>query len=153
MIVYRLSKSKFAGDLSGKGAEIAGGRWNSKGVAVIYTGESRALCVAEIAVHTGLGNIPKDYQLVSIEIPDDAEIFKIAVTELSPNWSSIPHLATTQILGDRLLQLNRHLVIKVPSAVVQGDFNYLINPKHKDFNKVKIVKIEEFSFDKRMFIK
>ena len=61
MIVYRLCKSIYKKDLSGKGAEIAGGRWNSKGYAILYTSESRSLCTAEIAVHTPLGNVPADY--------------------------------------------------------------------------------------------
>ena len=69
MIVYRLAKSKFAKDLSGRGAEIAGGRWNSKGVRMVYASASRALCTTEIAVHTPLGNVPTDYQIISIIIP------------------------------------------------------------------------------------
>ncbi len=72
MIVYRLSKSKYSADLSGKGAEKAGGRWNSKGVAMVYTSASRALCTAEVSVHVPLGIVPVDYELVSIEIPDDS---------------------------------------------------------------------------------
>jgi RES domain-containing protein len=152
MIVFRLSKSKFARDLSGRGAEIAGGRWNSKGVPVIYTGDSRALCVAEIAVHTGLGTVPEDYVLVTIEIPDDALIYEILPEALQPNWKSFPHTGATQVIGDKLLKQNNYLAIKVPSAVVQGDFNYLINPGHKDFNNVTIQKTEAFSFDKRMFL-
>ena len=76
MIVYRLSKKIYAHDLSGKGAELVGGRWNSKRNAMLYTGQSIALCVTEIAVHTPLGIIPKDYQLVHIEIPEDS-IFEL----------------------------------------------------------------------------
>lgn len=70
MIVYRLSKEIYANDLSGKGAEIAGGRWNSKGSAALYTAQSIALCVTEIAVHIPLGILPRDYRLIHIEIPD-----------------------------------------------------------------------------------
>ena len=69
MIVFRLSKSRFARSLDGKGAEKYGGRWNSPGMAMIYTCQSRSLCLAEIAVHTATGNIPDDYNLISIEIP------------------------------------------------------------------------------------
>ena len=152
MIVFRLAKSKFARYLSGKGAEIAGGRWNSKGVPVIYTGDSRALCVAEIAVHTGLGSVPEDYLLVTIEIPNDALVYEILPENLQPNWNSFPHSGATQIMGDKLFKQNSYLVIKVPSAVVAGDFNFLINPAHEDFNKVTIQKVEAFSLDKRMFI-
>ena len=153
MIVYRLSKSKFARDLSGKGAELAGGRWNSRGVAVVYTSESRALCVAEIAVHTALGDVPGDYTLTTIEIPNTLEIFEIPVKNLPANWKSLPHSGKTQELGDVWIKENKFPVVKVPSAVVQGDFNYLINPHHPDFNKIRIVKTERFSFDERLFIK
>ena len=70
MIVYRLTKAKYSHDRSGKGAEKTGGRWNSKGIPVVYTSESRALCTSEIAVHTPLGILPHDYMLITIEIPD-----------------------------------------------------------------------------------
>lgn len=153
MIVFRLSKCIYSGDNSGKGAERSGGRWNSKGIAVLYTSESRALCTTEIAVHTGLGIIPLDYCLVTIEIPDECKITQIEINNLKQGWSAFPHTISTQILGDQFAQENKFLVMKVPSAVVPGDFNYIVNPYHKDFHKIKIVKTEPFSFDKRLFIK
>lgn len=153
MIVYRLSKSKFARELSGKGAERSGGRWNSKGVAVVYTSGSRALCVAEIAVHTGLGIVPDGYEMVTIEIPDKIPLFEVTADQLPKDWKSIPHPGKTQVLGDVLIKENKYPVIKVPSAVVQGDFNYLINPNHKDLQKIKTIKTEKFGFDERMFLK
>jgi RES domain-containing protein len=152
MIVYRLSKSKYSHDLTGKGAERSGGRWNSKGVAMIYTSESRALCTTEIAVHTPLGNIPQDYQIISIEIPDGL-IGEVDSTSLPPGWNSIPHSHLTQDIGDRFISDNFFLAMKVPSAVVQGDHNYLINPYHQDSSKVKILAVEGFNFDERLFIK
>ncbi|NOX85800.1 MAG: RES family NAD+ phosphorylase, partial [Chlorobi bacterium] len=136
---------------SGKGAEKAGGRWNSKGAAVVYTSQSRALCVAEIAVHADLGIVPTGYELVTIEIPDTVGIYEIIPDELPPDWKSIPYPGTLQEIGDTLIRENKYLVIKVPSAVVQGDFNYLLNPAHPDFLKVKVLKTEKFSFDDRMF--
>ena len=72
MIVFRLSKSRFSKDLSGRGAELAGGRWNSKGLPMLYTSSSRALCTAEIAVHSPLGIVPMDYEIIEIEIPDSS---------------------------------------------------------------------------------
>ena len=150
MIVYRLSKKIYAQDLSGKGAEISGARWNSKGHAVLYTGHSIALCVAEIAVHIPLGILPFDYVLVHIEVPENS-IFE--PKKLPKNWNVFPHPNETQKLGDTFLKDNKNLVMKVPSAAVQGEFNFLLNPKHEDFDKVKVVKVEEFSFDKRLFIK
>jgi RES domain-containing protein len=152
MRVFRLSKSRFADDLSGKGAEIAGGRWNSKGMAMLYTGASRALCTAEIAVHVPLGIVPFDYWMIAIEIPDDS-IFELETGKLPKKWRDFPHQTSTQNIGNEFLKENKFLVFKAPSAVVQGDFNYLINPFHPDFSKVKIVNKEPFSFDNRLFIK
>lgn len=151
MIVYRLSKERFKNDLSGKGAEIAGGRWNNKGFAVLYTSESRALCTTEIAVHTPLGILPDDFYLITIEFPDDVEIKEIKATQLSSSWKNIPHTHETQRMGNKFIKEEKYLIMKVPSAVVQGDYNYLINPAHKDFDKVKIKKTEKFEFDKRLF--
>ncbi|MFZ4705506.1 MAG: RES family NAD+ phosphorylase [Bacteroidales bacterium] len=152
MIVYRLSKSKYSRDLSGKGAERSGGRWNSKGIAMVYTSESRALSTTEIAVHTPLGNIPKDYEIVSIEIPEDL-IGEVDINSLPSGWNSILHSRMTQEIGDRFISENNFLVFKVPSAVVPGDHNYLINPNHRDISKIKILLVERFSFDERLFVK
>ncbi len=153
MILYRLSKKKYSRDLSGKGAEKAGGRWNSKGFAMVYTSESRSLCTAEIAVHSPLGNIPSDYFLSTIEFPDTADMLEIKEAGLPKDWKTIPHSNSTQLLGDSFLTDNKFLVMKVPSVVVQGDFNYLLNPAHKLFSKVKIKKTEAFEFDERLFKK
>ncbi|MGA9212820.1 RES family NAD+ phosphorylase [Kaistella sp.] len=150
MIVYRLSKRIYAQDLSGKGAELVGGRWNSKGNAMLYTAQSIALCVTEIAVHTPLGIIPKDYQLVHIEIPEDS-VFELK--KLPFHWKTFPHLNSTQEIGDTFLKANKFLIMKVPSAAVQGDFNYAINPFHKEAGKIKIIKIESFNFDERIFVR
>jgi len=153
MIVFRLCKSKFSKDLSGKGSELSGGRWNSKGVALIYCSESRALCTTEIAVHTSLGIIPKDYQMISIEIPDNIKQKEIAVSNLPDNWKSFPPTHFTQSFGDNFVKEDKYLVLKVPSAVVEGDFNYILNPKHKEFRKINIVEIKSFYFDSRLFNK
>ena len=153
MIVYRLSKSKFSNDLSGKGSEKSGGRWNSKGTALVYTGQSRALCTTEIAVHTPLGILPNDYELVTIEIDDAIEIKELDVRKLSKKWMVFPHAHETQVLGDKFVAENKYLILKVPSVVVQGEFNYLINPNHPLINKVNIKAIEKFNFDERLFLK
>ena len=150
MIVYRLSKAQYAQDLSGKGAELVGGRWNSRGNAMLYTSQSIALCVTEIAVHVPLGILPKDYQLIHIEIPHEDFL---EVRRLPKDWQSFPHSNSTQMIGDKFLKEHKHLVFKVPSAAVQGEFNFLINPRHKNFNQIKIVKIEDFNFDERLFRK
>lgn len=153
MIVFRLSKSKFANDLSGKGAEKSGGRWNSKGTALVYTSASRALCTTEIAVHTTLGNLPLDYKLITIEIPDNIQIQELAAENLPPNWKAIPHAHGTQEIGDKFASEGIFAVLKVPSVVVQDEFNYLINPLQADSHKITIMAIESFNFDERLFTK
>jgi len=152
MIVYRLSKSEYSADLSGKGAEKAGGRWNSKGVAMVYTSASRALCTAEVAVHIPLGIVPAGYELVTIEIPDDS-VTEAGISDLPADWRSFPHSHSTQKLGDRFVHEGKFLVLKVPSVVVQGEYNYLINPRHEAAVKVRVISTEPFLFDKRLFIK
>ncbi len=150
MIVYRLAKSKYCNDLSGKGAEITGGRWNSKGTPLVYTSESRALCVAEIAVHMQLNILPVDFKLITIEIPYILTISVEHSNKLPKDWNSIPYSAASRKVGDEFINENKFPVLKVPSAVVPGDFNYLINPVHKLTNLIKIVKTEEFRFDRRL---
>jgi RES domain-containing protein len=151
MKVFRLSKQKFTNDLSGSGAELTGGRWNKIGTKLLYTSDSRALCTAEIAVHTPIGIIPDDYYLITIEIPDSIEIFNLSTSSLPNDWKSFPHSEITPEIGDSFISKCEFLIMKVPSAVVQGDYNYLINPLHHDFDKIKIINKEKFTFDKRLF--
>lgn len=151
MIVYRLAKSRYIYDLSGKGAELTGGRWNSRGVPMLYTGQSRALCTTEIAVHIPLGILPVDYSLAVIDFPDNGFVEEIPLSYLPVEWKTFPHPHSTQLIGDNFIQGKRALVLKVPSAVIQGDFNFLINPLHPDLVKVKILSVEPFDFNARLF--
>jgi RES domain-containing protein len=153
MIVYRICKSEYTFNLSGKGAEKYGGRWNSKGVPMVYTGQTIALCTTEIAVHTPLGIIPNNYMLISLEIPEEIQIQEINISELPKNWRLTPYTANTQNIGDKFITEKKFPVLKIPSAVVQGENNFLLNPNHLDFQKIKILSTESFSFDKRLFIR
>lgn len=153
MIVFRLCRSKYASDLSGKGAELTGGRWNSKGIAMLYSSHSKALCTVEIAVHTPLGNIPVDYMLVTIEIPDNLKVTVTSPSELPGNWKTLPHSHSTQLVGDHFILSDQYAVMKVPSVVVQGEYNYLINPSHPESKTINIKSIEPFEFDSRLFVK
>ncbi len=151
MIVYRLAKAKYAHDFSGVGAGKTGGRWNSKGVRIIYTSESRALCATEVAVHMPLGLLPLDFQIITIEIPESVKIFNLPIDSLPVDWRSIPHSNSTQEVGDNFVFENNAAVFRVPSVVVRGDFNYLLNPNHNLFAKIEIIKVEPFVFDSRLF--
>jgi RES domain-containing protein len=151
MELYRLSREKFAGSLSGKGAALKGARWNSVGFELIYTAANRSLAMAEVAVRLTLATIPNDYVMVTIFAPDDIGIYQPATKDLPSEWNAWPHPMSTQAIGDRFIIENKYAVLKVPSAVTRGDFNLLINPFHIDFPRIKIVSKEDFPFDRRIF--
>lgn len=153
MKLFRLAKLKYSRDLSGKGAEMAGGRWNSKGTPMLYTADSIALATTEIAVHVPLGILPKGYVAITYELPELVTIQELEPGELPADFRSIPHSHSTQVIGDEFIIRKKTLILKVPSVVVQGDFNYLINPNHPDLEKVVILAIEPYEFDERLFFR
>lgn len=151
MEIYRLSREKFAGTLSGVGAALKGGRWNSSGVEMIYTAANRSLAMAEVVVHFTLATIPDDYVMVAIFVPDELKIYSLSVTDLPPDWNAWPHSVSTQAIGDRFVMDNTYPILRVPSAVTQGDYNFLINPLHPDFKSIHIIDFQKFPFDSRIF--
>ncbi|WEA03939.1 RES family NAD+ phosphorylase [Mucilaginibacter sp. SJ] len=153
MIVYRLSKQAYINDLSGRGAELNGGRWNSKGTAVVYTSSSRALAVLEVAVHTPLGFMPSDYFMATIGLSENSEFLTLDIDQLPEKWNSNPLIKATRQIGDNFVKANKYLALQVPSAIVAGDFNYLLNPLHPNFKSVKIIAADFFEFDSRLFKK
>jgi len=151
MIVYRLSKEKYKEDLSGIGAEKYGGRWNNKGTRIVYTAESRALATLEVAVHVALKSMPKNYYLTAIEVPNELIQNYNEKGLKNKNWKGNPPTEFTKLEGDNFVKRGKKPVLKVPSAIVQGDYNYLINPLHSACDKIKILNSEAFNFDQRLF--
>ncbi len=152
MQIYRLSRKKYANKLSGVGASKSGNRWNSRGTEIIYCADSRALAMAEVSVHMSLATLPKDFMMIEIDIPRSIRIQNLDLKILYDDWNEFPHNYKTQTIGDLFISKNKYCILKVPSAVVKGDFNYLINPHHLDFKKIKIAKTFEFPFDRRLFV-
>jgi len=149
MLVYRLTREKYKDSLSGKGASYRGGRWNNAGIEIIYCASNRSLAMAEVAVHVTAATMPTKYWMLEVHIPDDLEV--MTAMDLPAHWNSFPYLHSTKSVGDQLIYENIYIALKVPSAVVQNDWNVLINPFHDDFDKVKIVRAEPFHFDRRLF--
>jgi RES domain-containing protein len=151
MEVFRLARKKYPIELSGKGASISGARWNSKGTEIIYCAQSRALAIAEVLVHLSLATLTSDFVMLTIDIPDDISVEVLDTNKLSIDWNVFPCTFETPLLGDDFIRRNEACVLKVPSAVVKGDFNFLINPYYPDFYKIKIIEQVDFPFDKRIF--
>lgn len=151
MKVFRLTRKRYAEKLSGKGAAKRGARWNSKGSEIIYTASSRALAMAEVALHFSYATVPDDYQMMTISIPDTTSIELLKLSNLPDSWLVHPPLESTKIFGDDFLSRSKFCLLKVPSAVVMDDYNILINPNHKQFSKIKILETKDFKFDMRLF--
>jgi RES domain-containing protein len=146
---WRIVKARRAGTaFSGEGAAMSGGRWNSRGVKVIYASETRSLAVLENLVHINPA-VQFEYSCFHLEF-DDSLVEKILPSGLPKNWNSYPPGPSTQKIGDGWVHAGRSAVLAVPSAIVDGEFNYLLNPAHPDFKKIKIGKPEPFTFDPRL---
>ena len=145
MIVYRCSSKKWIKDLSGRGAYLHGGRWNSPGLAMIYTAENNVLAALEVAMRIPLEFISSDYLMIALDIPDETNIYK---PKLTANWNL--ELEATQKTGDDFLKKGKHLVMKVPSALVTDSYNLLINPGHADSKRIKLLEPRTILFDKRL---
>lgn len=151
MIVYRVGKTKYAGDLTGEGAKLFGGRWNNKMVGCLYTSESRALAVLEFTVNVNIDDIPRALSITVIEIPDET-IRILNETDLPGDWKLSPAPSSTKDFGSKLLLAVAEPVIKAPSTIIPAEFNFLLNPLHPDSRKFNIIDIVDFIFDLRIKI-
>ncbi|MDB4921467.1 RES domain-containing protein [Mucilaginibacter sp.] len=149
MVLYRIGKCIYVDNLSGEGARLFGGRWNSEGRSAIYLASSCSLGMLEVLVHLQPLMIPSDYCLVEIEVPDNS-ISQITVDGLPDNWKDVSPPAILKVIGNNFLANKKHLMLKVPSSIVPTEYNYLLNPLHPDMKKVKIIKKEPFDFDSRL---
>lgn len=149
MIVFRISNPLYSSDLSGSGAKIFGSRWNSKGLPMLYTSEHISLALLEMLVHTAFDDYSNDLDLLYIQFPDNSSIREISLPKLKKNWYT--HIDYTRFIGDEFIKSSETLILKVPSVVVSQEFNYLFNPLHPEFKKIKIIKNKTFTPDKRLF--
>lgn len=150
MEVFRIAKCNFVEDLTGKGAELFGGRWNRKGIPIIYTSESRSLASLEFLVHTSMATLPLNLCIATIEISGRPGIIEITEKELPDNWKEYPPQLNIMNIGTEWALNNQSLMLRVPSVIVKDEYNYLINPRHKDINKVSIKLKNNYTFDLRL---
>ena len=152
MIVHRIGRTKFAHDTSGEGARLHGGRWNHKLVPCIYTSESRALALLEYTANVNIEEIPRALSITTFEIPDE-HILEIPRAKLPGDWALSPAPASTKDFISLLFQKPGHLIIKVPSAIVMEEFNYLLNPRHPHSTDLQILQVKDFIYDVRLKLK
>jgi len=149
MIVYRFTHQKYADDISGTGAKIAGGRWNSPGYAVLYTSEHISLALLEVLVNAGTLDQLQAIKLLEIEIPTQMPAQEIKLSQLKKDWWA--DFDYTQWIGNEVIKTAASLFVKCPSAIVNTEHNILLNPAHPSFKKVKVKNKADFHFDERLF--
>lgn len=150
MLVYRIAKKDVVKDLSGTGAKLYGGRWNHRGTPVVYTSETRALATVEFLVHVSLSNAPRGLMIATIEIPDKIVPEDIPRASLPRGWREYPPPRAAVDLGTQWAKAKKSLLLRVPSAIVEQEYNILINPLHSAMLHVVLKDVAAFEFDKRL---
>jgi RES domain-containing protein len=148
---WRICRRRFAADAAtGEGARLFGGRWNSRGVRVVYASTSLALAAVETFVNLEPNLRPAD--LVSIEgaIPDKIEIPKLNAASLPTGWES-SRSESLRRFGDEWVEKGSSTALLVPSAAIHGEWNVLLNPAHSHFSRIRFLDPVPFAFDVRMF--
>jgi RES domain-containing protein len=151
MLVYRIVKSKArVNDLSGTGAFMAGGRWNSKGTYMLYTSENSSLAYLETLVHFNASQFPVHLYITTLSLRKNAMIYELPDNQYPAKWMEIGN-PSCKILGDKWMASQEHLAIRVRSAINYSEYNYLINPLHPTFNsQVKMIANTIINIDKRL---
>ncbi|MCR9155085.1 MAG: RES family NAD+ phosphorylase [Bacteroidetes bacterium] len=149
MIVYRIAKEKWLGDLSGKGAKLPVGRWNPKGYPLLYCASTSSLAILEKLVNIDFDLLPSDLHIAEIEVPQSS-LKSLSPSELPKNWNRYPSPDTFKRIGQKWIDANVNLLLEVPSAVNPRESNYLINTQHELMNRVKIVESYPIFIDERL---
>jgi RES domain-containing protein len=152
VIVYRICKAKYANTaFSGAGGLDSSGRWHRKGQPIVYAACTLSLAAIELLIHLGRTDSKIAFVSVRATIPDDFTKDSVDVADLPANWNSSPPIDATMDLGTKWCASTRSVAISVPSAVIPGEFNYLLNPAHSDFKLIKTSAPEPFAFDQRLW--
>lgn len=138
-----------AGAFSGEGARRYGGRWNSRGVPVVYCSGSLALAAIEMFVHLEPAQAPDDLVAISAALPEGEPASVLEAAELPREWWT--NLSATRALGDAWAREGTSLALRVPSVPIRTEWNVLVNPLHPRLAEVRIDAAQPFVFDARMF--
>jgi RES domain-containing protein len=147
---WRIVKARFAASaFDGEGARRFAGRWNSKGTPMVYTAGSQALAVLELLVHLEDSDLLKHYRLIPVTF-DERLVQALGTKSLPANWKRRPTPISVRAIGDAWIASSESVVLKVPSVIVPGESNYLLNPRHPDFAKLSIGRPQPYRFDPRL---
>ena len=149
MIVYRIAKKEYIEDLSGNGAKRTGGRWNPKGIPILYCASTSSLAILEKLVSIDMDLLPEDLCIAALEIPK-SKILKIPKEELPKNWKHYHSPDALKSIGKSWIELGNFCTLQIPSAVNSMESNYLINVKHPLMGKIKIKEVTPFRIDNRL---
>ncbi len=156
MIGYRICQAAYAATaaemIAGTGGLYSGGRWHSAGKRIVYVSQNRSLAAHEIIVHYPQRKHALKFVMSDIKIPDTLVMTLAAfgVRALPAGWDSQPPRHASQAMGDSWLAAKPSAVLEVPSVIIPGEFNYLLNPDHPDFGAIKVTDPKPFSFDPRL---
>src|SRR5688500_2472818 len=150
LTAWRIVKTRHAGAaFDGEGARLYGGRWSSAGVRVAYASQSVALAALEVLAGLGKVSLLPSYSLISAQF-DESELEILPVSSLPAGWRAYPAPPELQSIGDKWIAENRSLALQVPSAIIETEANFLLNPAHAAFASVKISAAAPFALDTRL---
>ncbi len=138
MELYRISKKEHFQTI-GSGGFYFSGRWHEAGLRVIYASQSRSLASLEFLAHLSkTAYMQHDYIMSTVELPSELRFDEISIDTLGYDWKNLKNIWQTRQLGSSFLRKKEFIALKVPSAIVPGEYNFLINPEHKDFELCKL---------------
>ena len=149
MRIWRIARPVWP-PLAGEGARRRGGRWNSPGNPVVYASERLSLAVLEVLVHVEADTVPPDLVSYEIDLPDDVPRETVNHHSLPAEWQDKPSHSASRALGDAWLMRADSVALLVPSAVVPGEVNVLLNPRHPGAAVITVVRALPFRFDLRL---
>lgn len=150
--VYRILRKPFAKTpFDGEGAYRYGGRWSSPGTRIAYTAEHLSLAMVEYFVHIEGGDPPKDLVVAAADVPDSVSRTVLTPRDLPAHWRQVPAPPALAAIGDSFAASRKSAILIAPSALVPTESNWLINPLHPDFAKIKLRPLEPFHYDARFF--
>ena len=151
MRVWRICKAEHSATaFTGEGAMVYPGRWHHAGTPVFYCSESRALAALEQLVHLHRNRLPPHFVCFEVAIPDGVATRTVRVENLPAEWRRQPGPPELRDIGTRWAESGETVVLQVPSAVVPGEHNFLVNPRHPLFGRLGIGDPEPFEFNERM---